>query len=36
MQLELINQTLAELQVKNRGTNERKRIGYQLPECDNE
>ena len=36
MQLELINQTLAELQAKNRGTNERKRIGYQLPECDNE
>ena len=35
MQLELINQTLAELQVKNRGTNERKRIGYQLPGCNN-
>ena len=36
MQLELINQTLAELQVKSRGTNERKRIGYQLPGCNNE
>ena len=35
MQLELINQTLAELQAKNRGTNERKRIGYQLPGCNN-
>ena len=35
MQLELINQTLAELQVKNRGTNERKRIGYQLLGCNN-
>lgn len=36
MQLELINQTLAELQVKNREISERKRIGYQLPKCDNE
>ena len=36
MQLELINQTLAELQVKNRDISERKRIGYQLPKCDNE
>ncbi|MBS5625631.1 ORF6N domain-containing protein [Butyricimonas virosa] len=36
MQLELINQTLAELQVKNREIGERKRIGYQLPKCDNE
>lgn len=31
MQLELINQTLAELQTKDRGFKERKRIGYQLP-----
>ena len=36
IQLELINQTLAELQIKNRKTEERKRIGYQLPKCDNE
>ena len=36
MQLELINQTLAELQVKNREIGERKRIGYQLPKCHNE
>ena len=36
MQLELINQILAELQVKNREISERKRIGYQLPKCDNE
>ncbi|MBS7198170.1 MAG: ORF6N domain-containing protein [Bacteroidales bacterium] len=34
MQLELINQTLAELQVKDRGGKERKRIGYKLPECE--
>lgn len=34
MQLELINQTLAELQVKDRGCKERKRIGYKLPECE--
>ena len=33
MQLELINQTLAELQVKDRGFKERKRIGYKLPGC---
>ena len=31
MQLELINQTLAELQVKDRGCKERKQIGYKLP-----
>ena len=31
MQLELINQTLAELQTKDRGFKERKRIGYKLP-----
>ena len=36
MQLELINQILAELQVKNREIGERKRIGYQLTKCDNE
>ena len=36
MQLELINQTLAELQVKDRGFKERKRIGYQLPGCEEE
>lgn len=34
MQLELINQTLAELQVKDRGCKERKRIGYKLPGCE--
>ena len=34
MQLELINQTLAELQVKDRGFKERKRIGYKLPGCE--
>lgn len=32
MQLELINQTLAELQTKDRGFKERKRIGYKLPD----
>ena len=31
IQLELINQTLAELQTKDRGFKERKRIGYKLP-----
>ena len=31
MQLELIKQTLAELQVKDRGCKERKQIGYKLP-----
>ncbi len=31
IQLELINQTLAELQVKDRAFKERKRIGYRLP-----
>lgn len=34
MQLELISQTLAELQVKDRDTKERKRIGYKLPGCE--
>ena len=34
MQLELINQTLAELQTKDRGFKERKRIGYKLPGCE--
>ena len=34
MQLELINQTLAELQAKDRGCKERKRIGYKLPGCE--
>ena len=34
MQLELINQTLAELQVKDRGCKERKQIGYKLPGCE--
>ena len=34
MQLELINQTLAELQTKDRGCKERKRIGYKLPGCE--
>ena len=36
MQLELINQTLAELQVKDQGTRERNRIGYKLPGCEDE
>ena len=36
MQLELINQTLAELQAKDRGFKERRRIGYELPGCENE
>ncbi len=34
MQLELINQTLAELQTKDRGCKERKQIGYKLPGCE--
>ena len=34
--LELINQTLAEQQTKDRGFKERKRIGYQLPGCEEE
>ena len=34
IQLELINQTLAELQTKDRGCKERKRIGYKLPGCE--
>ena len=36
MHLELINQTLAELQTKDRGFKERKRIGYKLPGCEEE
>ena len=36
MQLELRNQTLAELQTKDRGFKERKRIGYKLPGCEEE
>ena len=36
MQLELINQTLAEVQTKDRGFKERKRIGYKLPGCEEE
>ena len=36
MQLELINQTLAELQAKDGGFKERRRIGYELPGCENE
>lgn len=36
MQLELINQTLAELQVKNQELGKRKRIGYKLPGCEDE
>ena len=35
-QLELINQTLAELQAKNRILKERNRIGYKLPGCKDE
>lgn len=36
MQLELINQTLAELQVKDQDSKERNRIGYRLPECEDD
>ena len=36
MQLELINQTLAELQATDRGFKERRRIGYELPGCEKE
>ena len=36
VQLELINQTLAELQSKNKVFEERKRIGYRLPGCEDE
>lgn len=36
MQLELINQTLAELQAKDRGFKERNRIGYKIPGCEDE
>jgi len=32
----IINQTLAELQTKDRGFKERKRIGYKLPGCEEE
>lgn len=36
VQLELINQTLAELQVKNQESKERNRIGYRLPGCEDD
>lgn len=36
IQLELINKTLAELQVKNREVGKRKRIGYRLPGSEDE
>ncbi|WP_292266199.1 ORF6N domain-containing protein [Butyricimonas sp.] len=36
VQLELINRTLAELQVKNRESRGRKRIGYKLPGCEDD
>lgn len=36
MQLELINQTLAELQAKDQDSKERNRIGYRLPGCEND
>ena len=36
IQLELINQTLAELQVKDRNLKERRRIGYELPGCNDD
>lgn len=36
MQLELINQTLAELQVKDQDPKERNRIGYRLPDCEDD
>ena len=36
VQLELINQTLAELQVKNQDSKERNRIGYRLPGCEDD
>ena len=35
MQLELINQTLAQLQVKDQPLKKRNRIGYRLPGCEN-
>ena len=35
-QLELINQTLAELQAKDRISKEKNRIGYKLPGCEDE
>lgn len=36
MQLELIDRTLAELQVKNLNLKDRRRIGYELPGCDDD
>jgi len=36
VQLELINQTLAELQVKDQGFKERRRVGYRLPGCEDD
>ena len=36
VQLELINQPLAELQSKNKVFEERKRIGYRLPDCEDD
>lgn len=36
IQLELINQTLAELQAQNRQPKERRRIGYELPGNNND
>lgn len=35
IQLELINQTLAQLQVKDQPLKKRNRIGYRLPGCEN-
>ena len=35
MQLELINQTLVQLQVKDQALKKRNRIGYRLPGCEN-
>ena len=35
IQLELINQTLAQLQVKDQPLKQRNRIGYRLPGCEN-
>ena len=34
VQLELINQTLAELQAKDRVSKDRNRIGYRIPGCE--
>lgn len=36
IQLELINQTLAELQLKDQNLKERRRIGYELPGCNDD